>query len=229
LEIAMQTTTHTPPSTTADFAAQFKRNRLALALEAPWRVTNEVRRLLLLPYLHLLLRANGVVWGRGCRWLGAPMVQAVRGSTIRVGQRVTLRSWPASNPLAPNHPVVLATRKPGAVIAIGDDCGFTGVTLVAAERIQIGCRVQVGANSTIVDTDFHPLTAAGRAQDFLAGDHAPIVIEDDVFIGMNSLILKGVTIGRGSVVGAGSVVTRDVPPGVVVAGNPAVVVKELES
>jgi len=99
------------------------------------------------------------------------------------------------------------------------------------------------------EASFHPLTAAGRAQDFLAGAHAsrprarprgtrhwarlstgaPIVIEDDVFIGMNSLILKGVTIGRGSVVGAGSVVTRDVPPGVVVAGNPAVVVKELES
>ena len=64
--------------------------------------------------------------------------------------------------------------------------------------------------------------------------------EDDVFIGMQSLILKGlvlsreplgreaVTIGRGSVVGAGSVVTRDVPAGVVVAGNPAVVVRQLE-
>ena len=93
---------------------------------------------------------------------------------------------------------------------------------VAAERIVIGDRVQVGANSTIVDTDFHPLTAAERARDFLAGAHAPIIIEDDVFIGMNSLILKGlvlsrvevVTIGRGSVVGAGSVVTRNVPPGV---------------
>lgn len=95
--------------------------------------------------------------------------------------------------------------------------------LVAAERIQIGQRVQVGANCTIADTDFHPLTAAGRAQDFLAGAHAaPITIEDDVFIGMQCLILKGVTIGRGSVVGAGSVVTRDVPAGVVVAGNPAV-------
>ncbi|MEZ4731732.1 MAG: DapH/DapD/GlmU-related protein [Caldilineaceae bacterium] len=104
-----------------------------------------------------------------------------------------------------------------------------GVMLVAAERIVIGDRVQVGANSTIVDTDFHPLTAEGRARDFLAGAHAPIVIEDDIFIGMQSLILKGVTIGRGSVVGAGSVVTRDVPPGVVVAGKPAVVVKELES
>ena len=144
-------------------------------------------------------------------------------------KRLTLRSWSASNPLAPNHAVVLATRKAGAVIHIGDDCGFTGTTLVAAERIVIGNRVQVGANSTIVDADFHPLTAAGRAQDFLSGEHAPIVIEDDVFIGMQSLILKGVTIGRGSVVGAGSVVTRDVPAGVVVAGNPAAVVKALES
>lgn len=79
-----------------------------------------------------------------------------------------------------------------------------------------------------IHTDFHPLTPAAGVQDFLAGAHAPIVIEDDVFIGMQSLIRKGVTIGRGSVVGAGSVVTRDVPAGVV-AGNPATVVKELEN
>lgn len=213
---------------TANFSDQFQRNRLALALEAPWRITNELRRLLVLPYISLLLRVNGVRYGHGCRWLGTPMVQAVRDSTITIGSRVAFRSWPASNPLAPNHAVVLATRKPGALIQIGNDCGFTGTTLVAAERIMIGDRVQVGANSTIVDTDFHPLTAAERARDFLAGAHAPIMIEDDVFIGMNSLILKGVTIGRGSVVGAGSVVTRNVPPGVVVAGNPARIVKRLE-
>ena len=212
----------------SDFAAQFRRNRLAIAFEAPWRITNEFRRLIVLPYVYVGLNINGIVSGPGCRWLGAPIIQKVRGSTITIGQHVTFRSWPVSNPLAPNHPVVLATRKPGAIIQIGDDCGFTGTTLVAAERIQIGCRVQVGANSTIVDTDFHPLTAAERAQDFLAGAHAPVVIEDDVFIGMNSLILKGVTIGRGSVVGAGSVVTKDVPAGVVVAGNPARVVKRLE-
>jgi len=213
--------------TTVDFSAQFKRNRLALALEAPWRVINEGRRLLILPYITLLFRLNGIAWGRGCRILGAPIVQCVRPSHVTIGQRVTLRSWLTSNPLVPNHPVVLATRKAGAVIQIGDDCGFTGTTLVAAERIQIGHRVQVGANSILVDTDFHPLRAEERARDFLNGAHAPIIIEDDVFIGMQSLILKGVTIGRGSVIGAGSVVVHDIPPGVIAAGNPARVVKEL--
>jgi len=123
---------------------------------------------------------------------------------------------------------VLATRKPTAQIHIGNNCGFTGTTLVAAEAITIGNRVLVGANSTIADTDFHPLQPAARVQDILNGAHKPIVIEDDVFVGMNCLILKGVTIGTGSVIGAGSVVTRDVPPGVVVAGNPAAIVRKLD-
>jgi acetyltransferase-like isoleucine patch superfamily enzyme len=155
-----------------------------------------------------------------------PIIQCWGGSQIVIGENVSLRSWYATNPLAPNHPVVLATRSPGARLHIGDDCGFTGTTLVAAERIEIGHRVAVGANTTITDTDFHPLNPLERQRDFLAGKHAPVIIEDDVFIGMHSLILKGVTIGKSSVVGAGSVVSRDVPPGVVVAGNPAQVVRQ---
>ena len=212
----------------SDFSAQFREKRLISALDMPWRIAGEVCRIGAIPVIRLFFSLHGVAWGRGWRILGMPVIQRHRGSVIVLGHRVTLRSWRGSNPLAPNHPVVLATRSADAVIQIGDDCGFTGVTLVAAERIQIGHRVQVGANSTIVDTDFHPLTAEARARDFLAGAHAPIMIEDDVFIGLQSLILKGVTIGRGSVVGAGSVVTRDVPPGVVVAGNPARIIKHLD-
>jgi len=107
---------------------------------------------------------------------------------------------------------------------VGEDCGFTGTTLVAADRITIGDRVLVGGNASIVDCDFHPLTPEGRAETINAGAAAPIVIEDDVFVGMEALILKGVTIGQGAVVGAGAVVTQDVPPRTVVAGNPATVV-----
>ena len=133
-----------------------------------------------------------------------------------------------SNPLGPNHPVVLATWRQGACLDVGADFAMTGGVLCAAERITIGNHVVVGANTTIVDTDFHPLEAMGRKVNAAAGRSAAIVIEDDVFIGMNCLVLKGVTIGRGSMIGAGSVVTRDVPPGVIVAGNPAKLVRDLE-
>ena len=134
---------------------------------------------------------------------------------------------PRSNPLAPTAPVVLSTRRADAVLEVGEDCGFTGTTLVAADRISIGDRVLVGGNVSIMDFDFHPLTPEGRAEDLNAGAAAPIVIEDDVFVGMEALILKGVTVGTGAVVGAGAVVAQDVPPRTVVAGNPATVVREL--
>jgi acetyltransferase-like isoleucine patch superfamily enzyme len=104
---------------------------------------------------------------------------------------------------------------------------MTGGILCAAERITIGDNVVVGANTSIVDTDFHPLDREKRRDQPSGGQTAPVVIGDDVFVGMNCLILKGVTIGDGSVVGAGSVVTRSVPQDVVVAGNPARIIREL--
>ncbi len=195
-------------------------------LDRPWLLRTELRRLAALPWIRAGFAWHGIAWGDGWRILGMPVIQRQRGSRIALGAGLVLRSWPRTNPLMPHHPVVLATRNAGAVIQIGDDCGLTGTTLVAADRIEIGHRVLIGANTTIVDTDFHPLTPEGRRADINAGRHRPVVIHDDAFIGMNCLILKGVTIGARSVVGAGSVVSRDVPPGCIVAGNPAVVVRE---
>jgi acyl-[acyl carrier protein]--UDP-N-acetylglucosamine O-acyltransferase len=190
----------------------------------PWRLRNEVRRLLTLPWIRVRFLFTGVAWGAGWRVLGMPIIQRHRGSRILIGSRITLRSTPRSNPLAPNHAVVLSTRSRNAVLSIGEGCGFTGTTIVAEERVEIGNRVLFGANVTVADTDFHPLAPESRRIDINAGSHKPIRIEDDVFIGMNALVLKGVTIGEGAVVGAGSVVRSDVPPRAIVAGNPAVVV-----
>lgn len=193
----------------------------------PWVVGLEFRRILALPYIRLLFACHGIRWQPRWRIWGMPIIQRYRGSRIELGEGLLLRSWPSSNPLAPNHPVVLATRSAQALIRVGRDVGMTGATIVAAERIEIGDRVFVGANATIVDTDFHPLDPETRQRDVLAGEHRPVVLEDDVFVGMNSLILKGVRIGRGAVIGAGSVVTKNVPPGVVVAGNPARITRRL--
>ena len=187
----------------------------------PWRLRNELWRIAAFPYIRAAFAYHGVSWGSGWRVLGMPIIQRHRASEILLGDGLSLRSWPRTNPLVPHHPVVLATRTAEASIHVGKGCGFTGTTIVATAGIRIGDRVQVGANVSIVDTDFHPLHPEDRARDFNAGRCAPIYIQDDVFIGMDSLILKGVTIGEGSVVGAGSVVTRDVSSNTIVAGNPA--------
>lgn len=195
--------------------------------EAPFKVRNHVERILGLPWVRFTFLVAGVRFGRRFRIFGAPILQRVANSEILFGDGLELRSTPRSNPLAPRSPCVFATREAGAVIRVGVDCGFSGAAIVAASRIEIGDRVMVGSNATIVDTDFHPLSPLARRT------HArpvarPVRIEDDVFIGTQAMILKGVTVGRGAVVGAGAVVTRDVPPFTIVAGNPARVVGEVE-
>jgi acetyltransferase-like isoleucine patch superfamily enzyme len=202
-------------------------NHSQAPFDAPWRVTNELKRLAALPFVRLTFAVNGVKWGKGWRIFGRPIIQRYRGSTIEIGDYADFRSWPRTNPLVPMHPVVLATRSSHAVIRLGAHCGLTGSTIVAETSVWLGDRVFVGSNVTITDTDFHPLDASVRQQTPNRGETAPIIIEDDVFVGMNSLVLKGVTIGHGAVIGAGSVVTRDVPAGVIAAGNPARIIRPI--
>ena len=200
---------------------------LRAAREMPWKARNEIERLMLWPLARLQFALAGVPWGRGWKLYGLPILQIHRAAHVRIGDRLMLRSSLRSNPLGPAHPVILSARRPGAAITIGDDFGMTGGVIVAEQQITIGHRVTVGANSSIVDTDFHPLDPVVRQRTPAAGAAAPIVIEDDVFIGMECLILKGAHIGAGSVIGARSVVTGPIPPGVIAAGNPARVIRRL--
>jgi len=195
----------------------------------PWAAWNELRRRICLPYIRLVFALNGVRWGRNWRIFGAPVIQRYRGSSIELGDELELRSWRTSNPLTPRQPVVLATRTPGARIHVGRRVGMTGATLVASDCIEIGDRVALGANAVIVDCDFHPLDPEARRNTPQAGESRPVVIEHDVFIGMYTLVLKGAHIGVGSVIGAGSVVTGEIPPGVVAAGNPARVLRTIHA
>ena len=184
-------------------------------------------RLLSYPYIRFLFASDRIAWGKSWKIYGVPIIQKHRGSTIQIGSNLSLRSTLRSNPLGANHPVILCTWQAGAILDIGDNFGMTGGSLVAAEKITIGKNVIIGANCTIIDTDFHPLDPEIRRRSPQAAQTAPISIGDDVFIGMNCIILKGITIGQAAVVGAGSVVTHDIPSKVIVAGNPARVVREL--
>lgn len=195
--------------------------------DTPWKVWNRLWRWLAYPRVRLLFAMNGIAWGRRWRFYGVPIIQKHRRSHMTFGDGLQLRSTARSNPLGSNHPVVLVTWKAASHLEVGADFAMTGGSVCAADRIVIGSHVTVGANAVITDTDFHPVDYEQRKSRPSGGPTATVTIEDDVFIGMNSLILKGVSIGRGSVIGAGSVVTTDVPPGVIVAGNPARVVRKL--
>jgi acetyltransferase-like isoleucine patch superfamily enzyme len=195
--------------------------------DTPWKIWNEIWRWIAYPRVRLLFALNGIAWGSGWRVHGVPIIQKHRHSQMIFGPGLGLRSSVRSNPLGPNHPVVLTTWQAGAVLEIGANFAMTGGTICATKRIIIKNNVTVGANTTIADTDFHPLHPEVRRLHPQEAQTAPILIEDSVFIGTNCLILKGVTIGQGSVVGAGSVVTKDVPPNVIAAGNPARIVREL--
>jgi acetyltransferase-like isoleucine patch superfamily enzyme len=197
---------------------------LSHAILTPWKIWNTIYTWITFPRAYLSFRLNGIEWGKGWRIIGVPIIQKHRQSIIRIGPGLSLRSSVRSNPLGVNHPVILCTWQAGAILEIGANFSMTGGSIVAAERITIGDNVTVGANTNILDTDFHPLDPIQRHLNPQVAKTARVVIEDDVFIGMNCLVLKGVTIGHEAVIGAGSVVTKDVPAKSVFAGNPGRVI-----
>ena len=123
---------------------------------------------------------------------------------------------------------------------VGDYCYFTNVVLLCELEVRVGNYVLIGWNTTITDTDFHPIAPAERITDAIACSplgkgrprppvlRRPVIIEDDVWIGPNATILKGVRIGRGAFIEPGSLVTRDVPERARVIGNPAQIIGEVE-
>lgn len=173
------------------------------------------------------LRAVGVEVAEKVQVQGRPIVSMVAGSRIQIGARCVLCSDSQVNALGINHPVVIRTLRPGAEIVIGQDTGMSGGSICAASSIRIGAGCLFGANVTLADTDFHALNPVNRRYNRNPDEVAvsPIVIEDNVFIGADVFVLKGVTIGKNSVIGAGSVVTRDIPENSIAAGNPAKVIK----
>lgn len=135
--------------------------------------------------------------------------------------------------------VSFAVGKDGR-LSIGNWCHFCGAVLLCEGSVTIGNYVSLGWNVSITDSDFHPIDPAQRIEDAIACSNIgngrprpavvnkPVVIEDDVWIGPCSTILKGVRIGAGSFIEAGSVITHDVPPGSRVMGNPARVIGRVE-
>lgn len=166
--------------------------------------------------------AWGVKLGRECRFSGVTSVRRAPGSTIVVGERCVFRSRTTGNRIGINRPCMLTSLYAGASIELGNRVGLSGAVIGAAESIVIEDDVLVGANATITDTDWHNVDPVRRRS---RGACAAVRIKRNAWIGVNAIILKGVTIGENSVVGAGSVVTHSIPDNAICAGQPARVVR----
>ena len=159
---------------------------------------------------------------------GWSVIHSFPNSYIKIGKGTSLYSSFSSNMLGLYQRCIIVARY-GGKIEIGENCGISGSTIYAFDYIKIGDYTRVGANCKIIDNDFHPIELEYRHKGLNEQytRRSPIVIGDDCFIGMNSIILKGTTLGNNVIVGAGSVVHGTFPDNCIIAGNPARIVKQL--
>lgn len=171
--------------------------------------------------------------------------KAIVGEKIKFSTTSTvLNSGVKSNVIIGNHGCCFGNLQAlcGGIITIGDNIYIgSGTHIQSKEKVVIGNNVIISNNVLICDNNNHPTSPSERillsqCDDYMTDElwtwkyatSKPVVIEDNVWIGRNSVVMKGVTVGKGSIVAYGAVVTHDVPEYCVVAGNPAQVVKRLE-
>ena len=183
------------------------------------------------PINKLYLKLNNASFGKGLKVRGKIYIfRHSSESKIFIGKNVTINSSGKSNPIGCGNKTYIQMVD-NATLTIGDNCGLSNTAVTCASSITLEDNVLLGSGCKIYDTDFHALDYSER----IKGNYknapiktAPIVIKEGVFIGAGAYILKGVTIGKHSIIGAGSVVTKNIPDNEVWAGNPARFVRKVE-
>jgi len=174
----------------------------------------------------LKLKALGCSCGKSFKVDGKLWIWVQRKGAIQIGDNVTINSRFGSNLVGLTNPAVFQCLGDG-VITIGNNSGLSSVVLSTRSSITIGENVKTGGNVRIFDHDYHSLDFEKRrgredTQDIIT---SPVKIGNDVFIGTNAIILKGVSVGDCAIIGAGSVVSRDVPADEIWAGNPVTCIR----
>jgi len=171
-------------------------------------------------------RIKGLQIGKRVTFHGPALIDIRNGGKVIIGDDVTINSTNRGYHMNMHSPVKLYADRPGATITIGEKSRIHGSCIHAYSSIHIGQRCLIAANCQIIDGSGHDLSFEDvNNRIHTKGSSRRIIIEDCVWVGANTVILPGVTIGRGSVIGACSIVNKDVPPMVVAAGNPAKIVK----
>ncbi|GAB4405672.1 MAG: DapH/DapD/GlmU-related protein [Microscillaceae bacterium] len=158
---------------------------------------------------------------------GIPLVFIPKGAQVTIGKGLRLISESYFSEPGVAHPVMIRLLNKNAKLIIGNNVGISGGGICVQTEVVIGDNVMFGANAFVSDTDFHPLGADNRRYSKENIGSKPVHIENNVFLGMNTIVLKGVRIGENSIIAAGSIVVKDVPPNQIWGGNPAKFLREL--
>ena len=158
--------------------------------------------------------------GRNLRFYGFTKIKKNSRASIIIGDNCVFRSGHTSNLIGINRPCILSAFEAGSVLTIGKNCGLSGTVIGCFSEITIGNNVSCGANTLITDSDWH-------LDNNRTIGPSPIHIADNVWLGANVTVLKGVSIGENVIIGAGSVVTKSIPDNVIAAGNPCKVLREI--
>lgn len=176
----------------------------------------------------IILKILRVKYGKRLKLIGLPIIVKMKSAKITIGSNVIIKSSFLSNLIGLYQRTIIVARTNKANIEIGDNVGMSGTTIYARESISIGENTLIGANTKIIDNDFHPMEAEARNKDIKEKiGTKPIIIGKNCFIGCNSIILKGTQLGDGCVVGAGAVVSGKFEDNCVIAGNPAREIKKI--
>lgn len=189
-------------------------------------------------YNHYKFRWHRIIYGKNLKVYNSVYVKKSPSARITIGDNFKFASGGGYNPITSNIRGYLRIDNK-AVLTIGDNCGMSSTVLWVKEKMTIGNNVLVGGGCLIMDNDCHSLDYRhrngsirgnnGEIIDAQNAKTAPVVIEDDVLIGARCIILKGITIGARSIIGAGSVVSSSIPADCIAAGNPCKVIKRIEN
>ena len=181
------------------------------------------------PLNKLSLKLNGVNFGKKMNVRGKIYIYRHKlDSVVNIGDNFHANSAPWANPIGAGERIFIQMVDSGK-LKIGDNVGISNSAISCANEITIEDNVFIGAGCKIYDTDFHPLDYNERMKPYspdLDIKTAPIRICEGAFLGAGCTVLKGVTIGKHSIVGAGSVVTKNIPDNEIWAGNPAKFIKK---
>ena len=158
---------------------------------------------------------NNIKYGKNFRVFNHLYLKIHVGALVQIGNNCTIMSGAGLNPLSRNIKTCIYVGKK-ATLKLGNDVGISSSTLWVKESVSIGNSVAIGADCIIMDTDAHNLDWKIRCSE-----------ETNEYVGARCIILKGVTIGARSIIGSGSIVTKDIPSDCIAAGNPCKVIKSI--